>query len=156
METIVRQPNTRDEWKQYYHLRWQILRQPWNQPPGSEKDELEDQSIHRIAAIEKNNSLQIIAVARLHYTENNTAQIRYMAVDEHFRLKGIGQKILLSLENTAKKEMVTSIELNARESAVPFYQANQYQIIGPGHLLYDEIRHKKMKKILLPIKNNPA
>ena len=148
MNIIIRQPETKAEWNQYYHLRWQILRQPWNQPPGSEKDELEDTSIHRMAIFKTNNSLQVIAVGRLHITDNDKAQIRYMAVDEKNRRFGVGNKILRALEEAALQKNITHIELNARESAVDFYQANHYEIDEAAHTLYDEIRHFKMKKVL--------
>lgn len=30
-----------ENFEEYYYLRWKVLRKPWNQPIGSEKDELE-------------------------------------------------------------------------------------------------------------------
>lgn len=145
---IIKAPETPEEWEQYYDLRWRMLRQPWQQALGSEKDELEDESIHRMGVIKKNKNQQIIAVGRLHFILNNKAQIRYMAVDESFRLKGIGEKILQSLEEAALQKKINVIELNARESSVTFYQANQYKIIEPAHTLYEKIKHFKMEKTL--------
>ncbi len=144
----IKAPETPEEWEQYYDLRWRMLRQPWQQTPGSEKDELEDVSIHRMAVINKNKNQQIIAIGRIHFTPNNKAQIRYMAVDNDFRLKGIGKKILQSLEEIALQKKINIIELNARESAITFYQANQYKIIEPAHTLYNKIKHFKMEKTL--------
>lgn len=37
---IIKSPQTRDEFFAYYDLRWQILLAPWNQPKGSEQDDL--------------------------------------------------------------------------------------------------------------------
>ncbi len=37
MEIEIRSPKTELEWVNYYDLRYRILRQPWNQPIGSEK-----------------------------------------------------------------------------------------------------------------------
>ena len=42
-----RTPKSQQEFDQYYHLRWKILRKPLDQIQGSEKDELEGQSVHR-------------------------------------------------------------------------------------------------------------
>ena len=42
----IKEPVTEEEFEQYYILRWRILRQPWNQPRGSEKDDKENKSIH--------------------------------------------------------------------------------------------------------------
>ena len=39
-------PVSPDQWQAYYQLRWQVLRAPWQQTPGSEQDELEAQAHH--------------------------------------------------------------------------------------------------------------
>ena len=39
MAREIRSPQTLEEWKDYFHLRWQILRDPLQQPVGSERDE---------------------------------------------------------------------------------------------------------------------
>lgn len=142
MQISIRAPQTEQEWDQYYDLRWRVLRQPWQQPRGSEKDELENSSVHRLAISDS----KVIAVGRLHFTENNTAQIRYMAVDPEFQRQGIGQMILQSLEKAAREKNSKCIELNARESALNFYQHQQYKLIEPAHTLYQTIKHFKMKK----------
>jgi hypothetical protein len=43
----IRSPETVEEFMQYYELRWRLLRKPWNQPKGSEKDEKEDEAFHK-------------------------------------------------------------------------------------------------------------
>jgi ABC-type Fe2+-enterobactin transport system substrate-binding protein len=35
---MLRSPISPSEWDAYFDLRWQILRQPWGQPRGSERD----------------------------------------------------------------------------------------------------------------------
>jgi N-acetylglutamate synthase-like GNAT family acetyltransferase len=139
----IRAPASETEWQKYYQLRWQILRQPWQQPPGSEKDELEEQAFHCAAFSESN---QIIAVARLHLCNNHLAQIRYMAVDPQFQSSGIGTTILNAIEATAKENNVEKIELNARENAINFYRKNGYDIVRPAHTLYNSIKHMLMQK----------
>ena len=46
MEIKICYPITADEFKQYFKLRFEVLRRPWNEPEGSEKDELEESSFH--------------------------------------------------------------------------------------------------------------
>ena len=75
-----RAPKNKAELAQYYHLRWQVLRQPWQQPKGSEKDDLEAQSYHRVIVDDMDN---IVGVGRLHKSSQYEAQIRYMAIS-HF------------------------------------------------------------------------
>ena len=43
---LITSPQSQEDFKRYYDLRWRILRMPWNQPKGSEKDELEEESFH--------------------------------------------------------------------------------------------------------------
>ena len=38
-------PSQEHEWKAYFQLRFDVLREPWNQPPGSEVLGDEDQAI---------------------------------------------------------------------------------------------------------------
>ena len=58
----LRSPKTVDELRQYYQLRWQILRKPWGQKQGSEQDEFEQQAIHKMVINEKG---EVLAVGRL-------------------------------------------------------------------------------------------
>ena len=138
-------PSTQQEFDSYYQLRWKILRKPWHKPLGSEQDELEQQSVHRMFVNEQH---QVLAVGRLHKVSQSEAQIRYMAVDENCQGQGLGKKIIQALEQAASIQGVRTITLNARESAVSFYQTMGYKTIGFSHLLYDEIRHIAMTKAL--------
>jgi len=141
----VKPPQTESEYRQYYDLRWRILRAPWQQPRGSERDEFESMAIHAIA-VDCHGG--IIGVARLHQTDHSIAQIRYMAVEDSSRKRGIGTALLQYLEQQAVILDVRQIELNARETCVGFYIKQGYHVTGPGHVLYDEIRHQKMQKQL--------
>jgi GNAT superfamily N-acetyltransferase len=141
----VKSPQTDIEFQQYYDLRWRILRAPWQQPRGSERDEYEDMAIHAVAT-DTNDS--VIGIARLHQTDNITAQIRYMAVEESLQKCGIGKALLHYLEERAIALGVRLIKLNARENCIGFYLKQGYHITGPGHVLYGEINHQKMQKQL--------
>jgi len=144
MALIIRSPETAEEWNQYFDLRWQLLREPWQQARGSEKDELEENSIHRCALVDG----KIVAVGRFHFLNPKEAQIRYMAVMSEFQQQGIGQSLLQSLEARAVESSVNLMTLNARENAVAFYKKNNYVLIEESHTLYGKIKHFKMKRIL--------
>lgn len=141
---IIRSPLHKHEYDAYYTLRWQILRAPWGQDKGSEKDKLEDDAIHRIAIVDQ----QIIAAGRLHFVDKTTAQIRYMAISDNLQNQGIGKLILQSLEKVAKEKNIPLIILHAREAVVDFYKNQGYQLLEKSHLLFNEIQHYKMQKIL--------
>jgi len=136
---------TQQEFERYYQFRWKMLRQPWQQPLGSEQDSLEQQSVHRMMV---NHEQQVVAVGRLHKVNERQAQIRYMAVDSNYQGQGLGKKIIQALEAEASRQGLTSITLNARESAVSFYENSGYQVKGFSHMLYDELRHITMTKEL--------
>ncbi len=140
-----RAPKSKQEFEQYYHLRWLILRAPLQQATGSEQDDLEQQAIHRCIFDAEQN---IIAVGRLHFTDQYTAQIRYMAVSDSAQGKGCGKVILQALEFVARQRGAKTIELKARKHAIDFYQQAQYQKGDFSHLLYGEVEHFNMSKQL--------
>lgn len=141
----VKSPQTDIELQQYYDLRWRMLRAPWQQPPGSERDEHENIAIHAIAI---DNTDKVIGVARLHQTDNSSAQIRYMAVEEGSQNRGVGTALLHYLEQQAVARGLHVVTLNAREKCLGFYLKQGYVITGPGHVLYGKIKHQKMQKKL--------
>ncbi|MEE9342429.1 MAG: GNAT family N-acetyltransferase [Gammaproteobacteria bacterium] len=137
-------PQTPAERALCFELRWQVLRQPWGQPPGSEQDSLDKNSIHKAIEVEH----KIIATGRMHFPDAGTGCIRYMAVHPDFRNHGYGACLLQALESVAIKNNCNDISLQARNSAVIFYQHNGYQLIRKSHRLYDEIEHFEMTKTL--------
>jgi predicted GNAT family N-acyltransferase len=142
MSVVIKQPESDDDFKQYFHLRWRILRAPWGEPEGSEVDAIEDQCFH-IMAVDGNN---VAGVGRLQYNSAEEAQIRYMAVSETHEGNGIGRKIVCALEQEAVEQNINRIVLDAREPAVGFYQKLDYLVEKESYLLFDEIQHYRMIK----------
>lgn len=135
---------TPEEFDAYYLLRWQVLRAPWSQAKGSEKDELESQSIHR-GAFDENNTL--VGVSRLHFSSQYEAQVRYVAVASSVEGKGIGKALMADIEAVALERGARRIDLNARQNALIFYRKLGYQGERFSHQLFDEIDHYAMYKI---------
>lgn len=144
MEVKICEPQTKEEFKKYYDVRWLVLRKPWKQPRGSEKDECEKESIHIMACIDN----EIVGVGRLHFNTEKEAQIRYMAIEEKYRRKGIGSLILKELEKRAKETGAEYIILNAREKAVNFYKKHVYKTVKRTYTLFGSINHWEMQKRL--------
>ena len=140
----IKAPITDAEWKAYYALRFNVLREPWNQPLGSEVLTDEDQAIHAIA-VEDN---EVIGVARMHESAAKQGQVRCVAIATAAQGKGIGKVIMAYLEDQAKAIGWTEIVLEARKNAVPFYQAIGYSIVAESYLLFGEIQHYRMSKTL--------
>ena len=144
MKITVIEPQTPEEFKQYYSLRYEILRKPWGQPKGSERDNNDEISHHRMIIDEITGNT--IAVGRLQFNTKEEAQIRYMAVADEFQGKGLGSQITSALEDVARGKGIQRIILSARENALQFYKNNGYEIVKKTHLLFGEIQHWLMQK----------
>ncbi|HSG51460.1 MAG TPA: bifunctional GNAT family N-acetyltransferase/hotdog fold thioesterase [Rheinheimera sp.] len=140
----IKQPETEQEWQRYYQLRYDILRAPWQQPLGSERDELESEACHQMLVTPQG---EVAAVGRLHKLADGGAQVRYMAVAEQFQGKGAGGRVLSALEQQAAEWQCRYIKLNARESAQAFYQRFGYLQIGSAPEQFG-IAHYVMQKAI--------
>ena len=145
MAILIKQPESEEEFKHYYHLRWKLLRAPWKQPETSELDELENQCFH-IMAVE---NTKVIAVGRLQFNSDTEAQIRYMGVEQSHERQGIGRLLINTMEQHAKGNDCTQIVLDAREPAIGFYKKSGYNTVEKTYLLFDEIQHYRMSKELI-------
>ena len=140
----IRSPETETDWQQYYQLRYQVLRAPWQQAPGSERDELEAEAFHLMLFSPHG---ELAAVGRLHRLADNNAQVRYMAVAEACRGQGAGAKVLAALEQQAVEWGCNQVLLNARDSAQGFYLRRGYLTQAEAAPLFG-ITHWQMRKIL--------
>lgn len=138
------QPQTPEQWQAYYQLRWQVLRAPWQQPLGSEQDEFEPQAHHLMLT---DGHGVVLAVGRLHQLDENSGQIRYMAVADSARGKGAGSMILQALERQAVCLGLQQLQLNARQPAVGFYRQLGYQQVAEAAPMFG-IVHLRMNKAL--------
>ncbi|MCU7554531.1 bifunctional GNAT family N-acetyltransferase/hotdog fold thioesterase [Alteromonas sp. ASW11-19] len=111
-------PKTEQEFDAYFHFRWEYLRQPWNFPPGSEKDEYEQVAEHRMIVDGQN---QVVACGRVHMNTAEEAQIRHIAVHADHQRKGLGQMMLDALENVAREQGAIRAVTNSREGSIPFF-----------------------------------
>ena len=137
---IIRQPKTQKEFVLMYDLRWRILRKPWNQPKGSEKDELESDAYPFIALLQD----KVVGTARFHELNEISGQIRYLAVEESFRRKSIGSKLMEAIHLTAMNRLLKYTILNADEAPLPFFEKMGYKALEDGPLLFGKIKQKKM------------
>ena len=113
---LFKTPSSSKEFEEYDLFRWEILRKPIGKSIESLKDKYEDSSYHLIGVIDN----KIIACGRLHFNSDNEAQIRYMAIDEHYQRRGIGVKVIELLEAEAKKKQINKIVLNSSNHGIKF------------------------------------
>ena len=142
----VIEPATAEDFRRYYALRWRILRAPWDQPRGSERDARDAHGTHLMLVDDRQ---RLLGVGRLHFNTIREAQIRYMAIDTPQQRKGLGSLLLRELESRACVLGAATIVLDARESALGFYRRHGYQALGTGHVLFGQIAHLRMAKHLV-------
>ncbi|PKL51146.1 MAG: GNAT family N-acetyltransferase [Candidatus Riflebacteria bacterium HGW-Riflebacteria-2] len=143
-ELQVRCPQTDEEWQQYYHLRWSVLRQPWGEPEGSERDEQDGETEHCAVVADG----RVIGVGRLQMNSHEEAQIRYMAVAPDCHGRGLGRRVVEFLEEKARELGAARLVLDARQNAVGFYLILGYNVTADSYLLFGKIQHYRMQKDL--------
>jgi N-acetylglutamate synthase-like GNAT family acetyltransferase len=141
----VKEATTKEQVDAILQLRYEILRKPWNQPASTATDDLEESSINAFIA-DQNGA--VIACGRLQENENKIGQIRFMAVSNAYQGKGLGKMIVDHLEKRGKDLSLKTIELQARENAVKFYESCGYKIKEKSFLLWGQIQHFLMEKSL--------
>lgn len=124
-------------------LRYKILRAPLGLTFSAEYLEKEKEDMLCVCE----NEGQIVGCCILAPIDKNIVQLRQMAVDDSVQKKGIGAKLLLFAEESAKKNGFDKIVLHARKVAIGFYLKYNYGIVGDE---FEEvgIPHFEMQKIL--------
>jgi N-acetylglutamate synthase-like GNAT family acetyltransferase len=123
-----------------------MLRHPWGQPRGSERDSLEETAIHLLIT---DNAGSALACGRLHLNSPTEAQVRYMAVDDSVQGQGYGSAILTALEAEAQRFGASRIILNARDNAIKFYEKHGYTVVEEADTLFGAVRHVRMQKSMV-------
>jgi predicted GNAT family N-acyltransferase len=140
----VAAPATDDQFARYYDLRWRVLRQPWGEPPGSERDDLEASAEHAVIWAADGTAL---AAGRLHFNTPAEAQIRYMAVSPTAQGRGLGRRIVEHLEQFARRRGATAIVLNSRDAVAGFYHRLGFESVGAGPTHFGIPHIRMMKRI---------
>ena len=141
---FIRSPESEEEWQNYFIFRWELLRKPLGMSKESLEDDIEDSSYHLMGINDEND---VIASGRVHFNNKKEAQIRYMAVKDSYKRKGIGSEIVIKLEDYATSKGAERMVLNARENALSFYLSLGYIEKGP-YQSDTGIPHSKMEKNL--------
>ena len=149
----IRPPRTPAEWAAYYRLRYAVLRQPWQQPPGSERVPADDapDTLHALllaATPDASAAPEALAVGMLQPTGAGQGQIRFMAVAPAAAGTGLGRRVVEWLEKEARATGMRELVLHSRGAAVGFYERLGYAVVEPSHTLFGVIPHFLMRKKL--------
>jgi predicted GNAT family N-acyltransferase len=132
------------EYDETVQLRDKILRRPLGLA-FSEEQLAEEYADFHLAAYTNDWLLRGCLV--LTPKDDKTLKMRQVAVDEAVQKTGVGQQLVAASEALGRVRGYDIMELNARETAVPFYQKLNYAIVGER---FEEvgIPHFKMTKKL--------
>lgn len=105
----------------------------------------EEWSSWHLGAYDEHSLLSGILVLRP--ISDEEVKMRQVAVAESFRGQGIGSLLVAYSEVFAKRQGFSLMTLHARQTAVPFYTALGYEVVGDP---FEEVSlpHRKMKKSL--------
>jgi predicted GNAT family N-acyltransferase len=131
------------KYKSGVELRDKILRKPLGLNILDENLQGEINDYHICATID----LMTIGVLILKKINETTMQMKQVAVDESVRGQNVGRKMVNFAEQIAKDSGKLTIVLNARETAIPFYEKLNYLKMG-DEFIEIGIPHIKMMKNL--------
>jgi predicted GNAT family N-acyltransferase len=130
------------QFDQAVNLRNRLLRIPLNMEFEADDIALEWKEYHLGFIL---TNFKLIACLTLKPVGEGTLKMRQVAVDEAFQRRGIGKELVGKTELWCLAHEVHTIVLNARETAVPFYKAMNYETIG-DRFVEVVIPHYKMQK----------
>jgi len=131
------------DYSQEQELRDRVLRKPLGMSLYNENMEAEQHDVH-VGAFMHGTLAGVLILTRINATE---IKMRQVAVDEASRELHIGTEMVLFAELYAKKSGYSTMMLNARKTAVGFYEKLGYETIGEEFLEIN-IPHFKMRKCL--------
>jgi predicted GNAT family N-acyltransferase len=111
--------------------------------PLRDEDLIDEENQLHFGLFDPGNELVACVVAvRLSPTE---ARIRQMAVSPSHQRKGLGQRLMSELEDNLQARGFKKFVMNARKSAVGFYEKLGYTVVG-DEFVDMTVPHVKMSK----------
>lgn len=131
-------------------LRWRILRAGLPKESANFPGDLDPTTLH-IAAVDEDVVIGCASFMQNEFNDAPASQLRGMAVEEDYRLQGIGEEILLFAdEQILQRGYARQLWCNARKPAVRFYQRLGWQIIGEEFDIPTAGPHFKMIRVISP------
>jgi predicted GNAT family N-acyltransferase len=134
---------TSKEYEEMVSLRMKVLLDPVG-IPRSYIDAAKEKNDVLIGAFENE---QLVGCCILTHVDDDTLQLRQMAVDNNLQKKGIGAAIVAFAEDLAKKKGYRRLMMHARDSVLDFYRKSGYTISGEPFFEVG-IGHHRMEKNL--------
>ncbi|NDP20280.1 MAG: GNAT family N-acetyltransferase [Paludibacter sp.] len=143
-EVIIREIKCNsEEYRNELKLRDEVLRKPLGMCLYDENMEAEKNDIH-IGAYLNNSLVGVLILTKLN---SNDLKMRQVAVKGTMQSKKIGSKMVCYAEDFAKNSGYKNMMLNARKTAVAFYEKQGYKRIS-DEFLEINLPHYKMSKCI--------
>ena len=133
-----------DEYRSEYRLREEVLRRPLGLSLSPEDLAGEESQLH-FGLFEPDDTLVACVIAAPLSATN--ARIRQMAVAPAHQGKGLGQRIMRETEKSLCARGYKSFELDARATAVGFYEKLGYSAVG-DEFMEVTVPHFRMEKVV--------
>lgn len=131
------------EYLKMVNLRDNVLRRPLGLTFDHDELLAEKNDI-LIACVDDNNIMGCCILVKI---DDHTVRLRQMAVSYNLHGRGIGASIMNFAENIARDKGFKIITMNARDTAIGFYEKFGYQIKG-SQFIEVNIPHHVMEKSL--------
>ncbi len=132
------------DYNKVLNLRNEVLRKPLGLNLF-EEDLSDEKNQHIIIAKKQEKLLACVLIKAL---ERHCVKIRQMAVNEIMQKKGVGSLLMKFVENFCLLNKYYNLELNARKTAIPFYEKLGYEIEGEEFLEIGIVHFKMIKKLV--------
>lgn len=123
-----------------YYVRRTVFIHEQNVPEEEEIDQHEDEAVHFVLYQEHSP----VGAGRFRVVDGY-GKVERICVLKETRKTGAGKKIMLAIEDYARKKGMAKLKLNAQTHAVPFYEGLGYQTVS-DEFMDAGIPHKTMIK----------
>ncbi len=128
MPITIKTPTTRDDFKAYYDLRYSVLREPWGQPRGSEKDDYEPISRHFMAVDLETGAP--VGVVKLLEKSPGVGWFSHMAVRPDCQRQGIGKMLVAAVEQAAREMGFSVLGCMSRLNTTSYFERMGFKVTG--------------------------
>lgn len=125
---VIKIPKNMEEFKAYYLLRYQVLREPWGQPKGTEKDDYEPISKHFMAIDDETNN--VVGAVKYFEKEPGVGWFSHLAVAEKCQRQGIGKLLVKTVEDAVRDDGYEILGVMSRLTSTEYFKKFGYQIKG--------------------------
>ena len=140
-ELVIKIAETEEEREGAVAVRMRVFVGEQQIPAEEELDEADATALHAVAV----GDGRVVGTGRLIDLGDGTGQIGRMAVDQEYRRRGTGGRILVFLEEQGRLLGMTGFILHAQEYVKSFYAGHGYVEHGDVFLEVD-IPHVEMRK----------